>query len=158
QGDPERIIAAKVSPGFFQLLGVAPAAGRLFPADAAAVDPHEVVVSYGLWHRLFQGRADAVGGTLQLDGESFVVVGAMPPSFDMPESTGLWTPLVLSPKKLADGGTHTYEALGRLKPGVSREAAEADLQAIDARLAKETPDTNAGHSVRLLDLGRQVQG
>src|SRR5215813_11338362 len=50
---PERIIAARVSPGFFQLLGVAPATGRLFPADAAAVDPHEVVVSYGLWHRLF---------------------------------------------------------------------------------------------------------
>lgn len=158
QGDPERVLGAKVSPGFFQLLGVGPRAGRVFSPSVSQTEARDVVIGDSFWRKRFQGSPDAIGRKLRLDGEDFVIVGVMPPTFDFPESASLWTPLVLTPKEQANHGHHTYNVLGRMKPGVVLAAAEADLKTIDARLAKEFPDTNAGHDVRLVALDRQLSG
>ena len=87
-GEPERLTGSKVSAQFFGTLGVAPLHGRMFrPEEDAIGHEHEVVLSYGLWQRDFGGEASVVGTQASLNGESYDIVGVMPPSFVDPWST-----------------------------------------------------------------------
>ncbi len=156
QGDPERILGAKVSPEFFGLLGLGPSLGRPLSNSKNPEGTRDVVISYALWKQRFQGRDDVLGRALRLDGENYTVVGVMPPTFDFPEGVAVWTPLVLTPAERADRGTHSYQVIGRLKPAASLASAAADLHAIETRLQREFPKTNAGHDVQLLPLDRQL--
>ncbi len=142
-GSTEPAGAASVQANFFDVLGISPMLGRSFdPGSDAAGKNHVAVLSYGFWQRHFGGRPDAVGSTLQLNNESYSVIGVMPPRFDYPAGTDLWTPLDMSPKALTQRGTHQYPAIGRLKDGVTPKQAQADLSAIAAGLTKQYPDTN----------------
>src|SRR5580698_5903813 len=143
RGDPLPASASDVQSNFFDVLGISPMLGRSFePGSDAAGKNHEVVLSYGFWQRHFGGRRDAIGGTLELNNESYSVIGVMPPRFDYPPGTDIWTPLDMSPKSLTQRGTHQYPAIGRLKDGVTLKQAQADLVAIAARLEKQYPGTN----------------
>jgi predicted permease len=142
-GDAQPATGASVQANFFDVLGISPMLGRGFEAASdVAGKNHEVVLSYGFWQQKFGGRRDAVGGTLELNGETYVVIGVMPPRFDYPAGTDLWTPLDMSPKALTPRGTHSYPAIGRLKSGVTPKQAQADLAAIAARLEKQFLGTN----------------
>jgi putative ABC transport system permease protein len=152
EGVAERAEGYRVTSGFFPLLGVAPQMGRnIGEADFQHGAAPVVVVSHGFWQRHLAGDARVVGKTLQLNGEKFTVVGVAGQEVDFPAGAELWVPLDLTPQQ-TDRGNHFLLVLGRLKRNSSDSSAGADLQAIANRLAQQFPDTNAGHSVRVVSL------
>jgi putative ABC transport system permease protein len=143
-GEPQRLRGARVSGRFFGTLGVPTVAGRpLVSGDDQAGRDHVAVLSDGLASRLFGGTA-AVGKHMRLDGQSYEVVGVMPPSFRdfFNRKTELWAPLVFKPEDFADAN-RTNESLGmtaRLKPGVTIERAARELANFGDQLRHDHPD------------------
>jgi putative ABC transport system permease protein len=135
RGDPRRLRAAVVSASFFAVGGVNPLKGRTITADDDRPGaPRVAVISYALWRGLFDGRDDALGQTLMLNEQPVTVVGIMPAAFALPNSdTQLWLPLALTERQRGSYGNHYLACFGRLKPGVTIEAARQDL----ARAARE---------------------
>jgi predicted permease len=132
EGDPEQVATAHVSADFFRLLGASVTAGRTFaPAEDLPNGGHVVVLGDGFWKRRFGGDAAVVGRTLSLNGEPHEIVGVLGP-FDteaVQSPTGppdLWLPFQIDPNSVMQG--HFFLAAGRLKPGVTLAAANAQLQ------------------------------
>jgi len=145
RGEPARVFGGQVSGRHFEVLGVAPALGRVLrPDEAAAGHDKVVVLSNGFWQRIFGGRDDAIGQRLVLDGESYEVVGVMPPSFrdEWSRQAEFWAPLALPDSLYADSRrTNEYLVFtARLKPGVTTNQAQADLHALASRLKKDYPN------------------
>jgi predicted permease len=144
-GAPVRIGAARISWNGFQLLGVTPLLGRAFTADEDHPDRYVAVLSYATWQQRFGGSLDILGRTLELDRKSYEVVGVMPPGFVFPLRTRsraleVWTPMAFTDReKAAAGDNFDYEAIARLKPGVSLQQAEADAQAVMQHIAGGYP-------------------
>jgi putative ABC transport system permease protein len=146
---PESFGGVLLSGNAFNFLGVEPVAGRtLQPTDVRPDGQAEpvVVLSHRLWVRLFQANPSAVGQTLRLNGRPHTIVGVMPPRFGWYGSDGFWLPL--SPART---DVPWINPIVRLAPGVSRAAAEAQLAALHARLAREKPSTfpAAGYTTAL---------
>jgi putative ABC transport system permease protein len=146
RGDPARVFGGQVSGQHFEVLGVAPALGRVLrPDEATAGHDKVVVLSNGFWQRIFGGRADAIGQRLVLDGESYEVVGVMPPSFrdEWSRQAEFWAPLALADSLYSDSRrTNEYLVFtARLKPGVTTDQAQADLHALATRLKKDHPNS-----------------
>jgi putative ABC transport system permease protein len=152
-GEPERVGAAGVTANLFPVLGVAPAIGRNFLPEEEQTGRHRVaLLSYSLWQRRFGGDPALLGKTIQLNTESYLVVGVMPADFRFVGMRELWTPLVLDPARepwRADRANHNLSVFGRLKPGVTLERASAEMNVIAGRLAGRYPQSNAGWSIRL---------
>jgi putative ABC transport system permease protein len=152
-GEPERLSATRVTANLFSMLGVTPLMGREFlPEDEEAGRNRVVIVSHGLWQRRFGSDPALPGKTIQLDGQSYEVIGILPPDFRFMGGRDLWVPLVLDAARepwRADRTNHTLMVFGRLKPGVSLEQADADLNTIAGRLEQQYPKTNAGWGIRL---------
>jgi putative ABC transport system permease protein len=160
-GESVRVNVGLVGPGFFELLGTAPIAGRAFVAEDFTERATAVVISYGLWQQRFGGDAQVVGRTIQVDGGGVEVVGVMPPGFELPTAdVQIWQPLWFGPNwqgersRAADG----LIVLGRLAPGATIESARAELDAIAARLRTEYPATNASFGVSTDPLVDRVIG
>jgi putative ABC transport system permease protein len=138
----ERVIGRRVTANFFEFFGVNPARGRFFlPADDNADRARVAVISDGLWRRRFGGDDHAVGQTIKLKGEAYNVVGIAPPRFHFPRRVEIWTPARL----LSRGGNRTSNFLmmiGRLKDGVTKEQAQAQMNQIAAALARQYPSHN----------------
>jgi putative ABC transport system permease protein len=144
-GDPERLRGTRVTAQFFATLGITPQVGRTFVAEEDAPGKnHVVVLTYGLWQRLFAGQNSAVGKTMTINGEQYVVIGVMPQGMRdfWNRDTELWSPLGLEPAALADNRrTNEYLNLtGRLKPGITPERAQATLTAFANQLKQRYPD------------------
>jgi predicted permease len=141
---PEQVTAAFVSSGFFRSLGVQPVAGRLFsPADDAPGDRERLVLlSHALWMRRYGGNPAIVGQTISLGSGPRTVIGVLPAGSPWLDSAQLFVPFQRRPD--ADRGSFEYTAIGLLKPGVSMEAARADLQVVAANLERQYPAQNAG--------------
>ena len=135
RGDPRRLAAALVSSSLFAVGGVSPAIGRVFTDEEDRPGAQRVVViSDGLWHTLFDGRADALGQTLMLNDNPATVIGVMPPGFTLPNSnTLLWLPLALTDGQRGTYGGHYLAVFARMRAGVAVETARQDL----ARAARE---------------------
>ena len=159
-GEPTPVKGYRVTPEFFKVLGVEAAPGRVFtPADREAGIERVVVLSHGLWQRLFQGSDRALGSTLQLNGEAYEVLGIMPENFQFPAGgTELWVPLVLDAEDMVNHKARYLSVVGKLEPGKSLEGARAELQAITAKIAEENPDTNRGWGVLVQPLRELVVG
>ena len=145
-GEPERLDARLVSANVFALLGVKPALGRTFSPeqDQPGLD-RVVVLSDGLWRRRFSSDPGIVGRNITLNAESYMVVGVMPPAFFFPVREGeLWTPWAMQPDEASGRGDHYVRVMARLKPGVTIQQANAEVEAIAARLSNEYPRTNEG--------------
>jgi putative ABC transport system permease protein len=143
EGAPERVEVVETQANFFRVLGVPAVVGRTFlEGEDVAGSNHVALLSFGLWQTRFGGRPQAVGESLVLNGESYVVVGVLPAWYRIPASAQLWVPIDMAPESLGPRGEHHLRALGRMKPGVSVAQAQADLGAIAARLEREFPDTN----------------
>ncbi len=161
-GEPERIASLEASPALFRVLGVAPVAGRVF-TDEEESPGHErlAILSYGAWQRRFGGRPGAVGQTLQLDGQTFEIVGVMPKGFQFPPddpNVEVWSPLTLDVQSLLSRPHRMYRAIGRLAPGATMAQAQAEMDAIAQNLARQYPDANTGWGVRLVPAHDQVVG
>ncbi|MEO8024983.1 MAG: ABC transporter permease [Bryobacteraceae bacterium] len=143
-GDPERVQAFRVTPGMFALLGVQPALGRTFREDEQEPGKHRVaLLSHKLWARRYQADPLIVGRTVGIDAQQFTVIGVLPDGLEFPPSAELWLPFSWTPAERASFQSQSLLALGRLRDGVTREQAAADLDSIAAALALEQPDTNA---------------
>ncbi|HJU64159.1 MAG TPA: ABC transporter permease [Gemmatimonadaceae bacterium] len=144
QGEPERLLGARVSWNLFPLLGVSPLTGRTFTAQEDQSDGDRVVLlSHGLWRRRFGADPGIVGRTIQLSGEPHTVVGIMKPDFTYPgREFQLWTPLAPPPQAYADRLNFSLVGVARLRDGITLERARANLAAINARLARQYPATN----------------
>ncbi len=154
-GEPDSLRVVRATPEFFEVVQTDPAAGRLFAA--AEEDTAVVVLSYGFWQRKFGGEPGAVGQTLRLDSVPHTIIGVAPASFQFPDrDLDAW----VSFQPTADerqSGAFWLEAVGRLKPGVSLEQAQQEMNTIAARLAAERPrDKDLG--VALVGLRDEIAG
>ena len=141
-GEPERVIADRVTSNFFPTLGVRPAMGRGFLPDEDKVggDDRVVVLSYGYWQRRFGGDPRIVGRQLQLSGRPWTVVGVVPRGFEYGRAVDLWAPTradTAMPRR-----AEYLDLVGRLEPGGTVQQANADLAAVVRQLAEQYPESN----------------
>ena len=159
---PEAVEAAAVTPDVFPLLGAPALLGRaLVDDDARAGAPAVAVVSHDLWQSRFGGDPALVGARVALDGVPVTVVGVMPPRFWIPGTPAqVWTPLSLAgtDQKMLDHANRYLRVLGRLAPGVTREAALARLDVVAARLARDHPATNGPWTVNAMAVPEMLVG
>jgi putative ABC transport system permease protein len=156
--EPERVVGAFVTSSFLPVIGVEPARGRAFTAEDDAQGGGQVVLlAHELWQRRFGADPEIVGKSLTFNGEPYTVVGVMPEGFRYPTIT----PDVLLPAqrwpnyKVARSFRGCW-IVGRLKDGVTREAAEAELRAIAKRLEEAYPEENRGRGVEVVGLQEQT--
>jgi len=147
-GDPQRLIAVPVEANFFSLLGVAPERGRAFAAGEDQGGAAVAVLSHRLWESQFGGDPNEVGKSIRLDGENYRVVGVAPASFRLAPTVDVWLPINL--RKLGTRGSHQYNAIGRMRAGVTLAQAQAEMSAIAARLSKQYPNSNNDTGAKLV--------
>jgi putative ABC transport system permease protein len=135
--------AARASAEFFGVLGVSPALGRVFTVEEDRQVAHVTVVSHAFWMSHMSGDPGVLGTSLDFDGEPYVVIGVLPEDFRFQLETDAWIPLGLYPGTRAGRGAHSLGVVARLKEGTSVSRAQAELESIAKRLAREYPDTNA---------------
>lgn len=157
----EEVRSAQVTVDFFRTLGVAPALGRDFrPEEVLRYGP--VMLSHRAWQRLFAGDPDVVGRTVITSGQTYEIVGVMPPDFTFPdESVETWIAWNLPAVYEGNAESRTWrflDGMGRLKPGVSVQAAEEELDAIAAGLAEAYPGMNRGWDAAVTSLHEDIVG
>jgi len=156
RGESTRLQGAVVNADLFPLLGVAPMLGRGFlpdedkPGDTGRV----VLLSQELFQKRFGSDPNVVGQSMVLDGKSYTIVGVMPRAFQFPiqnDPVELWTTVALDREgkepMTDERGAHYMNVIARLKPGISRAQAQAEMTSIGARLEQQYPDKDLHHSV-----------
>jgi putative ABC transport system permease protein len=164
--EPERMDLVTASASFFQILGIEPHAGRLFlPADEQAGHAPVVVLSHALWQQRFGGDASVLGKTITLNGQNYTVIGVTPPGLQYPKEAEAWIPpLRLVPELNAQvdvsqlRGFGYLSAIARLKPEVTLKQAQAEMEAITARLRQQYPETNSRRFDRVVALHTHLVG
>jgi putative ABC transport system permease protein len=147
--EPSQVFGASVSREFFSVLAVDPLLGRTFADEEAAQRGSKVVIlSHGMWQRFFGADPALIGKTISLNGIGRTVVGVMPAGFTFPDRSELWLPNALDATSL---GNRNAEVAGKLKPGVTRSRAQAEMDLIAGRLAAAHPE-NQGCGVRVTSL------
>ncbi len=151
---PERLEGARLSPGMLKLLGIQPAIGRGFTRDDAEPGRDQVVIlGYELWQRQFEGRRDVIGKAIQLDGAPYTIIGVMPRHFYFIWDAVLdvMTPFALAPGRRSEAGraSRDLQTMARLKPGVSMNQAQKEMDTIAARLAAQYPDADKGWGIKV---------
>jgi putative ABC transport system permease protein len=159
--DPERIQGAIVSPSFFPMLGIKPMVGRVFlPEEDHPNKVFSAVISERLWRRRFNSDPQIIGKTVGIDDESFTVIGVVAGVTDLsglPNDTDLWLPISFGGAFNNRRG-HYLRVMARLKSGVSREQAQANMDSITGALAAQYPDSNKNYGLRLVPLHEQIVG
>lgn len=158
-GEPEELSGQAVNANLFPMLGVKAALGRTFVFDEDRPGRDAVVVlSDRLWRRRFNADPAIVGRGITLGGDVLTVVGVMPPGFSVLSTTSeFWTPMAFSAEARTPRGRY-LRVVGRLRDGVSLEAARAEFDAIAANLRAELPDFDGRWGVRIVSLNEQVFG
>jgi putative ABC transport system permease protein len=162
-GKAEALRAAAVGPGFFAIVRTQPALGRTFLPEEHTPDRSRVlIVSDGFWRSHLGAAPDAAGRTLTFNGQTYTVVGVMPPRFSV-KSWGatmvpMWTPLAWTDKDRAVRENHNLQAIARLKPGADLGSAKAELEIISKRLEQQYPAENAGWGGTAIPLQELIVG
>jgi putative ABC transport system permease protein len=168
-GDAVQLGLQHVTAEFFDALGIAPALGRTFGgATDANAGERLVVLSDKAWERLFAREPAAIGRRIRVNGETCTVVAVMPNTLDWPEGSELWLlsrrPVPPSPLDLKDADpltdreSHYFEAIARLKPGVTLAQAQQDLRAVFARAQGDHPVDAGGRDVQLVPVREDLVG
>jgi putative ABC transport system permease protein len=161
QGEPQVLEAQFVTVSFFNVLGVQAARGRTFTEEEGRAGNDQVVIlSDRLWQRLFGSSDEILGQPITLHGRSFTVVGVMPADFYfMNRDTDIWLPMALDSGQdyRATSGRYLM-SVARLKPGVTCDQAQAEMEGIAAQLEQTYQKFNAGWSVNLVPLHEQIVG
>jgi predicted permease len=157
-GEPERISGVRVTPNILPLLGVQPVVGRDFlPEEEQPEKAAVALIGYGLWQRRFGGAPNVIGQAITFNGRPYTIIGVLPawlkyPGLTIP-ATGaeIWLPLVPSLNE-SNRRVALMRVIGKLKSGVSRAQAQADLAVLAARQEREYPEinTNVGVEVKAL--------
>jgi putative ABC transport system permease protein len=169
-GEPEQILGARVSSGYFGVLGIQPSVGRSFLSQEYQPGSDRLVVlGHDLWARRFGSDPDIAGRPITLDGRSYTVIGVMPAgvyptwptaagrvSFD-PKNAQFWIPMSFDAEWAANRRTHVLGVVGRLRPGVPLEQASVELRTIARRLEQENPE-NKGAGIAIDRLMDEVTG
>jgi putative ABC transport system permease protein len=166
-GEPERLPAVLAGPGLLDVLGAVPVRGRTFTADESAGRSCAVLLAHGLWRRRYGGEATVVGRTVSVDGVACTVAGVLPETLRLPTDFGtarraeLVLTLRLDPAAPRHRrGAHYLGAVARLAEDTTLAEAQAEVDAIIARLAREYPDEHdqAGFGIALVPLRDQLFG
>lgn len=161
--EPERLTTGIASHDYFQMVGIKPVLGRLFDAHDEIWGNHRVaLISHGLWQRRFSGDPDVVGKAVTIDGFDFTVVGVLGPELSRPvpntsEKPDLWRAFSF-PDENPDRAHRAFYSVARLKPGVTLEQAQDELNRIARNLEQEHPGTNRNWRPRVLPLQSSVMG
>ena len=143
-GAPEQLFGQRVTPNFFDVLGVQPAIGRVFTPEEDKAKEQVALLSYGLWQRRFGRDTSVVGRSILLNNTQTKVLGVMSKGFFFREkNVDYWTPLYFTPERWAQRGNHFLNVVARLRPGVTLKQAQTEMNTIAARLQQQYPDTNA---------------
>jgi macrolide transport system ATP-binding/permease protein len=159
--ESEPVSAARVSAGFFHTLGVRPILGRDFlPGEDRPGQPKIVMLTYGAWKRRFQGRSDVVGQSVNLSGDEFAIVGVLPDGFAFaPRATAeFWVPLLDKSNCETRRSCHNLDGVGRLRDGVTAQAALMDLKQVAAQLEAQYPVSNHGQGAWVQPLSEEIVG
>src|SRR5688572_19248941 len=142
---PERIQGFLVTANFLDVTGMKPIMGRNFTEEENRPGKNVVVIiAHSLWQRRFGSDPNILGKTLTINGVTHTVIGVMPERFNYPEGGEIYGPLAITPEMMNTRGFHSYYVIGRLKPGVALESAQAEIDNINARLEQQYPETNTG--------------
>jgi predicted permease len=160
-GEPERVNGRYVSADFCSVFDVKPALGRAFAQGEDEPNAGPVVlISNGLWQRKFGGAQDVLGRGLTLDDKSYSIVGVLPASFTLFRNADVYVPIGqwnAPPLKVRSAGLGLH-GMGRLKPGVTIDQAQADLNRVMQNLAVTYPDTNKGNGAKVSSLKERIVG
>jgi len=142
---PERVQGFLVSANFLDAIGVKPIMGRNFyPEENQPGKDTVAIITYSLWQRRFGGDPNILNKTITINSFAHTIIGVMPERFNFPKDAGVYGPLAMTPELMKSRDFHTFYVIGRLKPGVSIESAQADTDNITARLEQQYPETNIG--------------
>lgn len=159
EGRPQRWSGARVTADYLPTLGIEPILGRsITPEDARPGATPVALLSHGLWQRRFDGETSILGREMILDGNPYVLVGVLPPGFDLPMETDLWVPLTvdldgLSPARLT---MPSNLVVARLAPGTTFEQANERAATLARRIAREYPEQRTGWGLLLIPLRWQI--
>ncbi len=160
--EPEVLRAVFVSNGFFDALGTVPLHGRTFLPEEHQTGKNQVVVlSYGLWQRRFAADKNLVGRTIVLENQPTTVVGVMPPEFRLyllDREEEAWAPQAPDESMKLHRKATYLNVVGRLKPNVTVDQAQAELNKIAGQLAREYPNTNQGIGISAVTLPEHLKG
>jgi putative ABC transport system permease protein len=153
-GEPARLNGVRISANLLPILGVTPLIGRGFHEDENTIGNEFVaLLSYELWQHRFNGDPNVVGRSIRMGGSSYIVVGVMKPDFHYPSREfEIWVPLTLDPSDFVTRGSHSFLSVARLKPGVTLQQAQADMDRVATQLAKTYPETNGNSGVEVVPL------
>ena len=163
-GEPERIQGTQVGDGYFSILRATPLLGRIFlPEEQEEGKDQVIVLGYGLWQRRFGGDPNVVDQKINLSGKPYTVVGVLPADFQqLPMSLvnprGEFYRPVAEPHDENLRSSRHLRAIARLKPGVTLEQAQTEMNVIARRLEQEHPRDNTGYGVRLVSLPEDTVG
>ena len=159
EGEPQNLRVWRVSEGFFDILGLPAQHGRTFTAGEHRPGADgAVVLGQGFWQQRFGGDPGVVGRTLTLSERPYVVVGVMPPQFDYPPGRDLWMPRAFTEDDRRSRGPGFLNVIARLAPGVSVDAARAEMRGVAEQLAREFPATNQQVGASIIPLRDRVAG
>jgi putative ABC transport system permease protein len=162
--NPVRVSVTRTSASLFPLLGVQTSRGRAFlPEEDQPGRDQVALLSYGLWQSHFGADPEIIGKKLTLHDTTRTIIGVMPPDFQFPfqlaERSDVWIPLALDAQAIDRGRDyHNLQVIARLKPDISLQQAQAEMEAIARRLQQQYPNTNAGWSADLVPLHEQLFG
>jgi predicted permease len=165
KGEPESILATRVSSNFFSVLRTQPMAGRVFSSEEdSSGHGNVVVISHSFWQSHFGANPNTVGQTISLNSEPYTIVGIMPAKFAFPTSsdpkfqTQMWAPIAWSDKDRAVRGNHNFLVIGRLKLDANLEQAKAEMNTISSRLEQQYPADDRGWGATVIPLREQMVG
>jgi putative ABC transport system permease protein len=162
-GAARSVRATAVSAGFFEVVRARPALGRVFRQEEDTPGgKHAVILSDRFWRTDFGGQPNVIGRTVKLNDETFTVVGVMPASASVASWSGMasdvWIPLALNDEQRADRGNHNRYGVARLNGDVELAQAQAEMDAISARLAREFPRSDGGWGAVIIPMQEEIVG
>ncbi len=140
--EPQRLAAKRATASYFPVFAIPPLRGRLFSPEEDTEGGRKVtILSYALWQSLFGGQDSVLGRTFLLNGDSYEIIGVMPPGFQQGSGIQLWVPMALTANERSDDyrGAHFLEVYGRLRPGVAQAQALSELVTYNESLRKNIP-------------------
>ena len=168
-GRADALGGTRVTGDFFKVMGIAPELGRVVnPTDDRPGQAQVAVISHRLWRDQFGAQGDVLGKILLLDARPYQIIGVMPAGFefphaaddvlDAPKETDVWIPWAMTPEQRANREDSAGNAIGRLRPGVSEERAQADMSTLMARIDLLRPVKDRGFGAKVVTLFDSVTG